>query len=52
MRPACLRGLFRMYTRYAENVGWRVEMLSANSTGLGGFKEVIFMIEGKGLILC
>ncbi len=40
--------LFRMYTRYAENAGWRIEMLSANSTGLGGFKEVIFMIEGKG----
>ncbi|HZJ76934.1 MAG TPA: peptide chain release factor 1 [Oscillospiraceae bacterium] len=40
--------LFRMYTRYAENAGWRVEMLSGNSTGLGGFKEVIFMVEGKG----
>jgi peptide chain release factor 1 len=40
--------LFRMYTRYAENVGWRTEMLSANDTGLGGFKEVIFMIKGKG----
>lgn len=40
--------LFRMYTRYAENVGWKTEMLSANDTGLGGFKEVIFMIKGKG----
>ncbi|MFW5648650.1 MAG: peptide chain release factor 1 [Candidatus Alkaliphilus sp. MAG34] len=40
--------LFRMYTRYAENVGWGIEMLSANDTGLGGFKEVIFMIKGKG----
>lgn len=37
-----------MYTRYAENVGWGIEMLSANDTGLGGFKEVIFMIKGKG----
>ena len=44
--------LFRMYTRYAENAGWRIEMLSANSTGLGGFKEVIFMIEVKVLTLC
>jgi len=40
--------LFRMYMRYAENVGWKIEMLSANDTGLGGFKEVIFMIKGKG----
>lgn len=40
--------LFRMYMRYAENMGWRIEMLSANDTGLGGFKEVIFMIKGKG----
>ena len=31
--------LFRMYTRYAENVGWRTEMLSANDTGLGGLKK-------------
>ncbi|HZK38053.1 MAG TPA: peptide chain release factor 1 [Clostridia bacterium] len=40
--------LFRMYMRYAENMGWRIEMLSANDTGLGGFKEVIFMLKGKG----
>lgn len=40
--------LFRMYMRYAENMGWKIEMLSANDTGLGGFKEVIFMIKGKG----
>ncbi len=40
--------LFRMYMRYAENMGWKMEMLSANDTGLGGFKEVIFMIKGKG----
>ena len=39
--------LFRMYTRYAENRGWRVEMMSASPTELGGFKEVIFMIHGK-----
>ena len=40
--------LFRMYTRYAEKQGWKVEVLSANETGLGGFKEVIFLIQGKG----
>jgi peptide chain release factor 1 len=40
--------LFRMYTRYAERQGWKTEMLSANETGIGGFKEVIFEIKGKG----
>jgi peptide chain release factor 1 len=38
--------LFRMYTRYAEEKGWRVEPLSANETGIGGFKEVIALISG------
>lgn len=38
--------LFRMYTRYAERRNWKVEVLSANPTGLKGFKEVIFSIEG------
>ena len=40
--------LFRMYTRYAENQGWRTELLDSNPTGLGGFKEVVFVIEGDG----
>lgn len=40
--------LFRMYTRFAERQGWKVEVLDANMTGLGGFKEVIFSIQGKG----
>jgi peptide chain release factor 1 len=40
--------LFRMYTRYAENHGWRMEVMSSSPTGLGGFKEIISMIEGKG----
>jgi peptide chain release factor 1 len=40
--------LFRMYTRYAERQGWRVEVLSSSPTGLGGFKEVIAMVQGKG----
>jgi peptide chain release factor 1 len=40
--------LYRMYTRYAESRGWSAEMLSANDTGIGGFKEVIFLVKGKG----
>lgn len=38
--------LFRMYTRYSESKGWRVELLSGNESDLGGFKEIIFMVEG------
>lgn len=40
--------LFRMYTRYAENRGWRTEMLDANAPDLGGFKEVVFVVAGDG----
>jgi peptide chain release factor 1 len=40
--------LYRMYSRYAENKGWKTEILSSNATGIGGFKEVIFLVEGKG----
>lgn len=40
--------LFRMYSRYAERQGWKVEVMSSNPQGIGGFKEVIFMIKGKG----
>jgi peptide chain release factor 1 len=40
--------LYRMYARYAEERGWRVEELSANETGMGGYKEVVFSIKGKG----
>ncbi|MCJ8012812.1 peptide chain release factor 1 [Paenibacillus sp. KQZ6P-2] len=40
--------LYRMYTRYADNQGWRVELMDANTNDLGGFKEVIFMINGRG----
>lgn len=40
--------LFRMYTRYAERRGWKVEVLSSSPTELGGFKEIIFEIRGKG----
>lgn len=38
--------LFRMYTLYSESRGWRVSLIGANETGIGGFKEVIFAIEG------
>ena len=40
--------LFRMYTHYAENHRWTVEVLSQNETGIGGLKEIIFMIKGRG----
>lgn len=40
--------LFRMYTRYAEEQGWKSELLSTNATGVGGYKEVIFSIKGRG----
>ncbi|MBI1993988.1 MAG: peptide chain release factor 1 [Deltaproteobacteria bacterium] len=40
--------LFRMYSRYAESRGWRVELMNTNPTGLGGFKEVIALVEGRG----
>ncbi|MDR5659733.1 peptide chain release factor 1 [Serpentinicella sp. ANB-PHB4] len=40
--------LFRMYSRYAEKNGWKVEIMSINETGVGGYKEVIFMIKGQG----
>ncbi len=40
--------LFRMYSRYAERQGWKVEILSENATGIGGYKEITFLIKGKG----
>jgi peptide chain release factor 1 len=40
--------LLRMYTRYAERMGWKAELLSASETGIGGFKEVILGIKGRG----
>ncbi len=41
--------LFRMYTMYAEKRHWKLEVLNENETGLGGYKEVSFMITGKGV---
>ncbi|GMR11414.1 MAG: peptide chain release factor 1 [Anaerolineae bacterium] len=40
--------LFRMYSRYAEGVRWSVDVLSKSETGVGGFKEVVFQVKGKG----
>ena len=40
---------FRMYSRYAESQRWKVEIISSNETGVGGFKEIISMITGNGV---
>jgi peptide chain release factor 1 len=40
--------LYRMYSRFAESQGWKSEVIEASSTGVGGYKEIIFMINGKG----
>jgi len=40
--------LFKMYSKYAERNGWKVEVLSSSSTEIGGFKEVVFSLRGKG----
>ncbi len=40
--------LFRMYGRFAEECGWKVEILSQHSTGVGGLKEIIAMLQGRG----
>ena len=40
--------LFRMYSRFAEREGWKVEILDANETGIGGYKEIVFRIEANG----
>ncbi|MFC4386498.1 peptide chain release factor 1 [Gracilibacillus marinus] len=40
--------LFRMYSRFAESEGWKIDIMDSSSTGVGGYKEIIFMINGKG----
>jgi len=40
--------LFRMYSRYAQAKGWGIDIMSLNESGIGGFKEIIFEIKGKG----
>ncbi len=42
-------GPFRMYTRFAEREGWKTEVLDYNETGIGGYKEIIFRIDGNGV---
>ncbi|WP_458411654.1 peptide chain release factor 1 [Schinkia sp. CFF1] len=40
--------LYRMYTRFAESQGWKVDLIEASTTGIGGYKEIIFMVNGNG----
>ena len=40
--------LFRMYSRYAQTKGWDVDIINSNESGIGGFKEIIFEVRGKG----
>ena len=41
--------LFRMYSRYAQKKGWQIEIIDSNPTELGGFKEIVFEVKGKGV---
>lgn len=41
--------LYRMYSKYAERRRWKIDLMNLNENGLGGFKEAVFMIEGKGV---
>lgn len=41
--------LYRMYMKFAEQNKWRVEVMSSNATGIGGFKEIVFSVEGKNV---
>jgi len=40
--------LSRMYMKYAESKGWKIEIMNTSPTGVGGFKEIIFLVEGRG----
>lgn len=40
--------LFRMYSRYAQSKGWEIDIIDSNESGIGGFKEIIFEIKGRG----
>ncbi len=40
--------LYRMYSNYADSQRWKVEIVSLNENGIGGFKEVVAMVTGKG----
>ena len=43
----CVADLYRMYVKYAEKNGWKADVMNSNPTGIGGFKEIIFLVEGK-----
>jgi peptide chain release factor 1 len=38
-----------MYNKYIQNQGWRIEVMTSNPIGIGGFKEIIFSVSGKGV---
>ena len=40
--------LYRMYTRYAQRMGWQIEVMDVNETGLGAIKEIVFLVKGEG----
>lgn len=40
--------LFRMYSRYAQSNGWEIDIIDSNESGIGGFKEIVFEVKGKG----
>jgi peptide chain release factor 1 len=40
--------LYRMYSKFVENKGWKIDIMNTHDTGIGGLKEIIFMVEGKG----
>ena len=42
--------LYRMYVHFAESNRWKTELVSVNENGIGGFKEVVFMVTGQGRI--
>lgn len=41
--------MYRMYTMYAENIGWSIDVMDSNPSGVGGFKEIIFLLQGNGV---
>lgn len=44
--------LYRMYSRYAEKMGWKTDVMNSNTSGIGGFKEIIFTVEGNEVYGC
>jgi peptide chain release factor 1 len=44
--------LFRMYSRYIQNMGWKLDVMNSNPTEIGGFKEIVFSIEGENAYNC